>query len=336
MIPRGILREVAAAIVGVSIVKFRFSSRAVSKGRVARSLTCLGVVLAAFGSMDPVRADAREAITIDGLPVATDKGFSLAPPANGLALRGLCQASSSPTSAPNGGMASLSPTLNAASVVSQALPVASLSEGPERPSRFYLRGLAGRVFNGELTFDGAQADAELDTPTGGQDLIFDLDDGFVLGVAAGVFDAIDLPFATLRPEFELNYRQHGGSDFSQLEAVGGEALITELAEEDISADDTVRALGIFANLWIDLDLALPIPLRPFVGGGIGADVVNLGEFVDAGFAWHVGGGANYFVNNHLFVGVEARRIRSSSTGESFGVEADYEANEINGTVGVMF
>jgi opacity protein-like surface antigen len=150
----------------------------------------------------------------------------------------------------------------------------------------YLEGNVGYSFPEQLDVDG-----EADGLGLGLDGDIELDDAYVLGGAVGY--GLDLGAGRVRLEANVSWRE---SDLDGIE-IGG---------FDLDGDGEASALVGLVNAYYDLDLGLP--LRPYVGGGIGAARVSIdsdgGGLLDlddegTAFAWNLAAGLSYDLTQNL-------------------------------------
>jgi opacity protein-like surface antigen len=174
------------------------------------------------------------------------------------------------------------------------LPItALLLSGPalaQPDTGFYLEGNLGYSLPDSVDVSVDRVDGELD-----------LDDAFVFGGAAGY------KFPWFRLEANVSYRRN---DVDKVKADGA----------DTGGDGDVESLVGLVNAYLDLDLDLPV--RPFVGGGIGAAYLK----VDAGdnspidvdddagaFAWNLLAGVGYDVTESVALTATYRYLRLEGT-----------------------
>jgi opacity protein-like surface antigen len=174
------------------------------------------------------------------------------------------------------------------------LPItALLVSGPalaQPDTGFYLEGNLGYSLPDSVDVSVDRVDGELE-----------LDDAFVFGGAAGY------KFPWFRLEANVSYRRN---DVDKVKAGGA----------DTGGDGDVESLVGLVNAYLDLDLDLPV--RPFVGGGIGAAYLK----VDAGdnspidvdddagaFAWNLLAGVGYDVTESVALTATYRYLRLEGT-----------------------
>lgn len=173
----------------------------------------------------------------------------------------------------------------------------SLSAAPARAGDFYTAGFAGAVFA-----DEADADATVLTTELKGDQSFD--PGFVIGGAGGYkFDF------GVRLEGEIAHRRNGFDDFSGI-PTGGD----------------LGATSLMANIWYEFDTGTA--LHPFIGGGLGAAIVDVDDFTfgaaalrsdsQTAFAYQVGAGLAYDLSDNVTLTAEYR----------FFVAEDVDVNDV--------
>jgi opacity protein-like surface antigen len=194
------------------------------------------------------------------------------------------------------------------------LPIAALLvSGPalaQPDNGFYLEGGLGYSFPDSVDVSVDQVDGELE-----------LDDAFVLGGAIGY------KFPWFRLETNVSYRKN---DVDKVKVAGG----------DTGGDGDVESLVGLVNAYLDLDLDLPV--RPFVGGGVGAAYlsVDTGDNSpidvddDAGaFAWNLLAGVGYDVTESVALTATYRYLRLEGTDFSAdlaGVDAgDLDVDDVS-------
>ena len=169
----------------------------------------------------------------------------------------------------------------------------------------YLEANLGYGFPEQVDVDG-EAEAPL-VGALGFDGDLELDDAYVLGGALGYGLAFGPGGGRLRLEANVSWREN---DVDELEVEGF----------DVEGDGEAGAVVGLANVYYDLDLG--IPLRPYVGGGIGAARVNVdadaGGLLDVddegwAFAWDLAAGLGYEVADGLELTGGYRYLRIEGT-----------------------
>jgi OmpA-OmpF porin, OOP family len=164
----------------------------------------------------------------------------------------------------------------------------------------YLEGHAGYSFPEQLDVDGEAGDLGL-----GFDGDIELDDAYVFGGAVGY--GFGTGVGRVRLEANVSWRE---SDLDGIE-VGG---------FDLDGDGEASALVGLVNAYYDLELGLP--LRPYVGGGIGAARVSIdsdgGGLLDLddegdAFAWNLAAGLSYDLTANLALTAGYRYLRIEGT-----------------------
>ena len=147
----------------------------------------------------------------------------------------------------------------------------------------------------------------------------ELDDAYVFGGALGY------RFRSFRIEANVSYRE---SDADELSVEG----------VDLGGGGEASALVGLVNAYYDFDLGLPV--RPYVGGGIGAAYLKLDTGPDApvdvdadtgALAWNVAAGATYDLTESLALTAGYRYLRLEGTdvsAEVIGFEGDVDINDL--------
>jgi opacity protein-like surface antigen len=194
------------------------------------------------------------------------------------------------------------------------LPLAALlASGPalaQPDTGFYLEGSLGYSLPDSVDVSVDQVDGELE-----------LDDAFVLGGAVGY------KFPWFRLETNVSYRKN---DVDKVKADSG----------DTGGDGDVEALVGLVNAYLDLDLDLPV--RPFVGGGVGAAYLSVDTGRDSlidvdddagAFAWNLMAGVGYDVTESVALTATYRYLRLEGTDFSAdlaGVDAgDLDVDDVS-------
>ncbi|MDZ4737305.1 MAG: outer membrane beta-barrel protein [Rhodospirillaceae bacterium] len=176
-------------------------------------------------------------------------------------------------------------TAAAATIAAVQMPADAQADG------FYVGVMGGfgwtQDVQGDYTYTGSPFNADIDSDT-----------GYVLGVAGGYgFD-----FGG-RAELEFAYRSN---DIDQISYGGG-------STSSINGDINVYSL--MTNFWYDFDTGTG--LMPYLGGGIGAAWVTSNDWQfsgnsphsddsDMAFAYQVGAGVNYAINETFTMGLGYR------------------------------
>jgi OmpA-OmpF porin, OOP family len=202
------------------------------------------------------------------------------------------------------------------------LPEPALAQPEGGP---YLEAHLGYGFPEQVDVDG-EAEVPL-LGTLGFDGDIELDDAYVLGGALGYGLALGPGAGRLRLEANVSWREN---DLDRLEAEGF----------DVEGDGELGLLVGLVNAYYDLDLGLP--LRPYVGGGVGAARVSVdvdaGDLLDAddegwAFAWDLAAGLGYEVVDGLELtgGYRYLRVEGTDFGIGGGGELDvdhYASHEV--------
>ena len=172
--------------------------------------------------------------------------------------------------------------------------------GQANADGFYVSILGGANFMQDKS-------GEQSVPFEGTSFRFDPDTGFTLGGAAGLH--LDKWLKGLRVELEASYRHNdvGGSwtNFSVPFLFTGGPV-----------NGTMSNFAVMANVWYDIDVGQK--WVPYLGGGAGWDRARFdGVFVGStafsvernGFAFQVGGGINYPIQDGVSLGIGYRYFR---------------------------
>lgn len=190
-------------------------------------------------------------------------------------------------------------------LASSALATVFASAGPAQAGDIYFSFLGGAnfqqdrsVFISDIT---TSASSHVDPNT-----------GFVLGAAVGTH--LDRWLRGLRAEIEASYRRN--------EADGNWFVDTFFSDAGGPLDANVSTFAVLANVWYDIDVGHK--WVPYLGGGVGwgrtkfnavlADTSGFGgttslSVENSGFAYQVGGGINYEVQDGVSLGVGYRYFR---------------------------
>lgn len=154
--------------------------------------------------------------------------------------------------------------------------------------------------------------------------------------ALGVSGSIGYDFGLIRAEAELAYSRSQVRTFNvtQLTGFGGDTT-TVFADGDTDAclylgltsctytgnavmmeDTHLRQLSGMANVWVDIPLEAPI--EPYVGGGIGIMGLEVDGEGKSVFAWQVGAGLAYKINDSIAITADFRHRESDAIQLDFG------------------
>lgn len=154
--------------------------------------------------------------------------------------------------------------------------------------------------------------------------------------ALGVSGSIGYDFGLIRAEAELAYGRSQVRTFNVTQLTGfGGSTTTDFSDGDsdaclylglaacnytgnaVTMENThLRQLSGMANLWIDIPLEAPI--EPYVGGGLGImgfEVDGEGKSV---FAWQVGAGLAYNINDTIAITADFRHREAEAIQLDFG------------------
>lgn len=141
----------------------------------------------------------------------------------------------------------------------------------------------------------------------------DFDTGFTFGGAVG-YRWHDHTFGGFVPrtELEVSYTEN---DADTIDFSGNGA-----GNEVVADGSQISNVGIYGNLFFDLPNVVSNDITPYIGGGVGLNIVNhnllygagglnLNDDGDTVFAWHVTAGASYALTDQLstFVDVGFRQ-----------------------------
>ena len=176
------------------------------------------------------------------------------------------------------------------------------------------------VNTGSITVDGTDIGAELGNPAGS---------GYAFGAAAGV--SADLSdFFGVRGEVEYTYAN------ANLEE-------DTLNDDDLPQKDKFESDSHTVLLNVYGDIKTATPFTPYVGAGIGYSWSNIAlkeeggklEFDDSAFAWQVGAGVSYALDNALtldlgyrFMNVMGLEYEGTDEGEAIKVKADTYSHQV--------
>ena len=168
----------------------------------------------------------------------------------------------------------------------------------------------GAIFGegGISTFSVATAPAGSDTIEGSYDV----------KTAFAVSGALGLDWGLVRTEAELSYSRStvrafnvgkltsgNGGSVSFADACGYVSATCPVAGSSIPLGGAkLRQLSGMANVWVDLPI--PGPVEPYVGGGIGINGVESDGEAKGKFAWQVGGGVAFKPMPKLAVTADVR------------------------------
>lgn len=180
-------------------------------------------------------------------------------------------------------------------------------------------------------FGGANFDVGSTEFTNGTTIVdTEFDTGFAVGGAVGYkWNNFNLGAFTPRTEIEVSYFDNGVDtiDFSG----------NGVGQEIVNDNSDISGVGVFANLFFDVDTGTKF--TPYVGGGVGVGFLDLDisyngpnlnlDDTDTAFGWHIGGGAkieltesaSFFVDARYqqFVNVDSlRRIGAAPVGGGAG------------------
>jgi opacity protein-like surface antigen len=186
-------------------------------------------------------------------------------------------------------------------LATSALALIAGSSGQANADGFYVSILGGANFMQDNS--GAQGGG-----LSGTSYKFDPDTGFVIGGAVGLH--LDKWLKGTRIEFEASYRHNdvGGSwtNFS-----------VPFFNSSGPVSATMSNFAVMANVWYDIDVGQK--WVPYLGGGAGWDQARFnGVFVGStasfnvernGFAFQVGGGINYPIQDGVNLGIGYRYFR---------------------------
>jgi opacity protein-like surface antigen len=181
----------------------------------------------------------------------------------------------------------------------------------------YVSVFAGGSVPGTLTFDDSYGNTHYS---------LGLKTGYLIGGAVGVTIA-----DALRVEIELSHAAWKAADTFHSSAEAG---------FDGPADGSVNATYVMANGWFDLDTGSAF--TPYIGGGAGAAWLNgdvsffgaangFGAAQQAAFAYQVGGGVKFDVNENLALDV-GYRFKSILNGKNDNLNVnnrDYINSDLN-------
>ncbi|MEP3231982.1 MAG: outer membrane beta-barrel protein [Hyphomicrobiales bacterium] len=157
-------------------------------------------------------------------------------------------------------------------------------------------------------FGGANFDVGSTDFTNGTTIVdTEFDTGFTVGGAVGYkWNHFNFGGFTPRTEIEVNYFDN---DVDTIDFSGN-----GVGQEVVNGDSGVSGVGVFANLFFDLDTGTKF--TPYVGGGVGVGFLDLDVFyngpnlnlddTDTAFGWHIGGGANLELTESTSFFVDAR------------------------------
>lgn len=185
---------------------------------------------------------------------------------------------------------------------------------------------------------GVSLTQDSDVVGSGQNLLGTLGGGGTLssetGFSVGGFLGYKFPIG-LRLEGEVSYRQHGLGNFDGTITIGGAPVFVPG-----NANGHISGLGFLVNAWWDLPLG---PFLPYIGGGAGllrlsadvrdgSDTFQLIDDSVLAFAWQIGGGLAYEIQEGLLLSLDYRWLNAADP--QFDVElggsvdAEYSSHNI--------
>ena len=188
---------------------------------------------------------------------------------------------------------------------------------------FYMSGNLGysMVNDSDLgTFTEAELEdiIEEDLPAGSSgSLELSYDPGFTVGAAAG-YD-----FGSVRLEGELSYQQNDFDEITATITIPGEGS----GSGGIGVDGDVTNLLILCNGYYDFRKGSA--LRPYITAGIGYAFIDIEDESDSVFAYQVGLGLSYAMNDNITWDLKYRYLGTSDL-EVAGVgDVEYSAHSLN-------
>lgn len=148
-------------------------------------------------------------------------------------------------------------------------------------------------------------------------------------IELNVYGAMGFVVGQSRIELELGYSVN---DIDKVKTVG----------VSVSGNGEVSALSGLFNVFYDIKTDSAI--TPYIGGGIGAAYIEMDELSVSGvtipdsaddtvFAYQVGGGISYVINNEMTADLGYRYFATDDP-EFNGVEAEYSSHNV--TIGIRF
>lgn len=167
-----------------------------------------------------------------------------------------------------------------------------------RHAGLYASGFLGGALGSELDLDGFD---------------LDLESGLLFGGSLGVDNIMASRGGDFRLEAEVSHRSHDPE-------IGGPEV------------DLTTLLG---NLWYDFHTGGA--LVPYAGGGVGVGFLDEVD-TDTGFAFQLGGGANYHLSDKMFMGMNYRYLFSDfELEDAFGpYDVNYGGHQISVNLGFKF
>lgn len=139
---------------------------------------------------------------------------------------------------------------------------------------------------------------------------FDSDTGFVIAGAAGMH--FDRWLRGLRAEIEASYRRN--------DVKGSWSSDTFFGSGSGPIDANLSNFALLANVWYDINVGMKF--APYLGGGVGWDRAEFDgifvgggpqfHFENSGFAYQLGGGLNYPIQDGVNIGFGYRFFRGPS------------------------
>ncbi len=144
----------------------------------------------------------------------------------------------------------------------------------------------------------------------------------------------------LRTELEAAYRNNSSKDKAHLKTSYGYSYygynytITS-SDSEVPASLHLHAYSLMANAWYDLPLG-NLPITPYVGGGVGMALVQLGgslnsinlhEKNDTVFAWQLGAGVSYALNEKTKLFADYRYF--AADGANLKLEPGFHGGDVS-------
>jgi opacity protein-like surface antigen len=178
--------------------------------------------------------------------------------------------------------------LASVAVAAMILAAPQASAGGYKPYVSVFGGAAVLTKNPHSTFTG---------PSSGSDDLLVNNPGYIIGGAFGVDWG-----NSIRTEIELSHARWGADKFHYYETFDGGLSGTG------NTNGSVSATYLLGNAWVDLSHGSQI--TPYVGGGLGVGWANVSmfpgvssqvEFSSSGFAFQLGAGVRFNVNDNLSI-----------------------------------